>query len=529
MKTWGRYLFIVGILICLLQVWLPEFFLTGDGPCHLYNAKVLHDKWLNQNTLFYDQYYRYNTNINPNWTTSILLALLLFITNAATAEKILLTLYIILFISGFYKLLKAIKPETASYWPLAVFILVFQHLLIKGFYNFSFSVAILLWSIWAWIEFLNKKGFKNVLLFFLVTAALSFTHPLAFVFSLVVNFCILISFRICETKNRFFGFIKYSLILGAVYAFFVLMLLIYMAHTTTTALEIRLHKDRLHIFDQFVMLINRSTGENNFSFAAIIGFIVFTITAIFVRIRKVGSFNKYDGVWLALIMAIAMYLFLPYYMFGGGMVSERMEYIIYIMAIVCIASSPMNVSLQKIGGLLFYIIFIILTVVRWPGIMAASDAIADYMPAENIIKPNSVVLPLSYNHNGKDRRGNIIADHNWLFTHFAEYLGAGAKPMILLSNFEPCTNYFPLVWKDSVNPCVYLNKEEGLLGQPPYVPIGSYRKNNNVTINYVITWCFDSSFIGKGHTRLLMDQLNNNYHIVYTSPSKRIILFELNR
>ncbi len=38
-------LLIVGLALCMLQLWLPAYYLTGDGPCHVYNAQVVHDIW----------------------------------------------------------------------------------------------------------------------------------------------------------------------------------------------------------------------------------------------------------------------------------------------------------------------------------------------------------------------------------------------------------------------------------------------------------------------------------------------------
>ena len=47
----ASYLLLAGYAICLLQIWLPGYYLTGDGPCHLYNAQILHDLWAGKKTL----------------------------------------------------------------------------------------------------------------------------------------------------------------------------------------------------------------------------------------------------------------------------------------------------------------------------------------------------------------------------------------------------------------------------------------------------------------------------------------------
>ena len=157
-------LLLTGFILCLLQIWLPAFYLTGDGPSHVYNAQILHDLWCNKNTAFYAHYYQLVYQPNPNWLSTIVLALLMFVVNGIVAEKIYLTLYVLLYTRGFYLLLKKISGSN-SYWPLVIFLFVFTHVLAKGFYNFSFSIAFYFWVVWSWIRFLDRRNIGNALLF----------------------------------------------------------------------------------------------------------------------------------------------------------------------------------------------------------------------------------------------------------------------------------------------------------------------------------------------------------------------------
>ena len=136
MQKTTNYLLFIGFAMCLLQVWWPQYYLTGDGPCHVYNAQILHDLWsYNKDTDFYLHFYKLLYQPNPNWLSTIILALLLFVVNGIIAEKIFLTLYVVLFVSGFYLLLRSISNGKSN-WVLVLFIFVFPHLLAKGFYNF---------------------------------------------------------------------------------------------------------------------------------------------------------------------------------------------------------------------------------------------------------------------------------------------------------------------------------------------------------------------------------------------------------
>jgi hypothetical protein len=162
MKSYKLYFF-AGFIFCLLQVWLPGYFLTGDGPCHVYNAHMLHQFWINRDISFYDHYFIISHRLNPNWFTHVALALLLYVTKGAIAEKLLVTFYLILFLSGFYRLLKRINI-TGLPWLLVIFIFVFQRALAMGFYNFSISIALCFWLIEIWLSYLDQAKIKLLFL-----------------------------------------------------------------------------------------------------------------------------------------------------------------------------------------------------------------------------------------------------------------------------------------------------------------------------------------------------------------------------
>jgi hypothetical protein len=96
-------LMIAGIAMCLAQIWWPHYYLTGDGACHLYNARVLHDMWNGIDTTFYSRFYDIGYNPNPNWLSNILLGIPMYFAKGPVAEKLFLTLYAGLVVGGFYR------------------------------------------------------------------------------------------------------------------------------------------------------------------------------------------------------------------------------------------------------------------------------------------------------------------------------------------------------------------------------------------------------------------------------------------
>ena len=129
------------------------------------------------------------------------------------------------------------------------------------------------------------------------------------------------------------------------------------------------------------------------------------------------------------------------------------------------------------------------------------------------------------------KAGNLQKDRNFLFVHTAQYLGT-VKPLIVLDNYEANMGYFPIHWKDKTNPYFHLSSgsdsTRGIEGVPPGADIDKYMQLSGVTINNIVMWCYEPAYLENETFKKLYDQINAGYHVVYTSPSKRTILFEKN-
>ena len=105
-------LFALLLLATIAPVWCFRYFPSQDGPAHLENATILKEYHQPDRTIF-RTYYRINTNPDPNWLGHLLLVGLLFLVPPLTAEKLLLTGYLILLpLSMRYALNAVTRPRT---------------------------------------------------------------------------------------------------------------------------------------------------------------------------------------------------------------------------------------------------------------------------------------------------------------------------------------------------------------------------------------------------------------------------------
>ena len=128
-----KYFFYLLVLVHLLPAILLPYFVTHDGPAHVYNANLIH-------RMIFDQdpggsvFFHFNPQILPNWISHILLGLFNLVMDAALSERLLVAIYFVTFPLAFLALVFAVKPVA-----FAGSCLVFQYLQ-------SFSVLTSLYS-----------------------------------------------------------------------------------------------------------------------------------------------------------------------------------------------------------------------------------------------------------------------------------------------------------------------------------------------------------------------------------------------
>jgi hypothetical protein len=106
---------------------------------------------------------------------------------------------------------------------------------------------------------------------------------------------------------------------------------------------------------------------------------------------------------------------------------------------------------------------------------------------------------------------------------------AATKPLVILDNYEANMGYFPIRWKEEVNPYNHLSKRNGIEGIPPYAEIENYSKTTGVTIDNILLWCYDSSYNKDADFAVLYEEIMHNYHRVYSDQYGNTLLYERNK
>ena len=144
-RRWPDLLWVLLVLLSVLQVWYGAQFPSQDGPIHLYIASMMVEMSEVQ-----QQWFVSNPYPEPNIAVHYLLAGLLQLGVAEqVAEKVLVSLIVLLFAFGARKLLLALGKEPVfAVLPLPFALSYFVHM---GFYNFSLGAGLGLWILGFWM------------------------------------------------------------------------------------------------------------------------------------------------------------------------------------------------------------------------------------------------------------------------------------------------------------------------------------------------------------------------------------------
>ncbi len=530
MKNATGILFFLGCVLALAHIWYPHILLTCDGPAHVYNAQVIGDLTTGKTLDFYQRFYSLSHAPNPNWLSHYVLVFLLHRNiGGIDAEKTLMTLYVLLYVVGFYLLLKKLSGNNRQMY-LYVFIFLFSQVFAKGFYNFCIGNALFFWATWVWILFLERGKFWTAALFFVTLAMVYFAHLLWFSVCGIVCCCLALSFAMAQYPD-WAGRMRFGasrmLCLAAMGAPFLWLAIRFSRSQGGLGIRIRFHLYRLVELLQLKYLVNLTHAE--VYFALILGCVLIAacLTAIYFGKAKQHVFQKFDGILWGLGILGLLYLCFPDAIFGVEvMTTIRLQVVLGIFMICTVAYLGLPPKLARAMTGIVTLAVVLLAGTRLSAYNNLSDETEELLSCSSHIKPKSVVLPLNFSKARKDNcNGMAWKDQGWFFVHASEYMGLD-KPLIFLDNYEAGTKFFPLSWANKANPFLSMISGNGIEQAPPHASIQAYKDFSGIDVDYVVMWCYDPSFELDSNYIPLAKEIRAHFVSIYKSPTGLAELFE---
>lgn len=518
------------LVLWMIPVWKLDFFVTGDGPCHLFNSKVLLDWYQGVNKDFYQPFYFLNTNFDPNWLYNLITMPLLAFFNPGLTEKIFFTLYILLFGLGFRFLITQINPQ-AKFLSSIGLLFCFHKLLMMGFFNNSLSLALWFWVVgWWW-----RKRDDHRLRVLVITALLILlqfsAHPMGLSFAGMMMASMLAGLWFFDFRKkgwqqsrnklvtRSSGLILSALPMLVLFAEFIFRREWSVDKNTPDL------KNTLESIGKLSVLVTMNSTERDLATATAILCALIFLVAIVLRLRE-RRLLPTDGLLLFFFLVIYSVLNPPSSIAGGLEVPLRMGMIPYFAVLFWAATASFPWWSKVTGSLAALALAIGFTAARMPVHQNASDYAKEVFSADAHIGNPATILALNYDWSGQTPGGKTIANRNWLFTHVDCYLGT-TRSAAISDNYEANYWYFPTIARSAPN--MYTSTDKDGINfdhRPPRADILSYNSRSAQNIDYVLMLSYREEFKDHPYTQEIFTQLDQAYDKVFVSEFGRAILYK---
>lgn len=437
-----KVIFFLVVLLFGLYFFSYRFYVTGDGPAHLYNANLIVELIGGADQPI-TTYFELNSFPVPNWTGHLILAFLNLFLPTEAVEKVFLILYFFGFAYSFKYLLQSFKSDSGLF-SLLILPFGFSLFLHSGFYNFCIAFIFLFLVMGFFIRNVNRINFKSGSLLMLLLILLYFSHITITVFAVFFLFLFLswniflmkemnLGDKIKRVFKRSVGLILICLPVLVLTFFYALQ------HVAGGKLEFLETSELLVRLTNMSPLVGHGSGEHLYTriylFVAVF-LILFALVKRYWKSEIRFEFKKEDALFISAIFLLIFYFVLPDGDGKGGYISDRILYLFYILVFVRLMLLDFPKWIINDAVILVLITFYFHLQLKQEGQAAMSKWAKFLVEAGEKIEPNSVVLPIN-------------CSSHWQAVHLPKYLGA-KKPIILLENYEAGHIYFPIQWKNNL-------------------------------------------------------------------------------
>jgi hypothetical protein len=189
-------LLLLGLISLAYCVWILSLplFPTQDGPMHLYYARIMQALLLHRDPGIFPQYFVIKHLFPPYSLYYYLLLALSTVMSLVSADKVVICLYVVLFLFGFRYLARSVGREgrqSGNVMALLITPVVLNWPLGMGFVNFCLSTALSLWTLGLWCRVSRSPGDSRAMLrlagFVVLCFVIMLTHPVPLLG--VLGFC----------------------------------------------------------------------------------------------------------------------------------------------------------------------------------------------------------------------------------------------------------------------------------------------------------------------------------------------------
>jgi hypothetical protein len=534
-----KMLFVGMTLLYLLPIWAFQYFPSQDGPTHIYNATIIHEFFHPEYSIF-QQFYELNTHPDPTWFGHLILTLLLYVFDPEITEKLFLTFYVVMLVLSVRYALGVINPNSRWLAYLA-FPLIYSYILYLGFYSFSMSYAMSFFVIGYWLQHSNTWRVGNLAFFGILVFLLYLFHIVSLVMTLGILgvFAVYSIYFECKSERSIANRSTICIRSAKNYIFYPLLSLIPTLIVAGMFLQSRESvyqpgMDFLSRMEAFVSLhfVVSFQFFEKYKLALLYTLPILLLLTLFLAPKiKQRDLQNYDMLLIAAFactivyfLAPETYLISPNGLMGGGYMVARINAFPFFLIILWFASQNFSGLAKKISFVFSILFSLSLLIINVQKTGVINEQINEYLSAMEYIEENTTLLSLNMDRNGYDKGLKQLTRRTDPFLHVSSHIGM-QRHVVIMTNYEAATGYFPVLFKTEVNPYALIGEIERPWLEP--VNFQDYEKNTGRRIDYVLVWLGLKRHMKTEFSRSVYDQLEINYEQIFISKNELMELYRL--
>lgn len=537
------FAFILSLYVA--TVWVFDYFPSQDGPAHLSTASTLAHLG-DPDWPVFDKYFTSNWRLSTNQLVAALLIALMTLFEPATAEKIIVSLYVLLLpISMLYAISYDKRP--ANFAAFLIFPFVFSRLAHMGFYNFSIGLAFFLFIVGYALRHYDRPGLRHAGILLALLIASYFVHVMAAACAVIV-IGVLAATRLIaamsSNRERLADVIRNSspalwIGAGTVAGASIVMIIVILQFAAGFGLLTVGFGNWATNLLRFASLSNMMVfGIHDVVFAILFSLLLLTLVVLTLsnEIRQ-HRFRGARHLLAVLGMFGLVYLMIPQVMF----LPDRLSLFLYFLIIVWLGRLEMRRRFQLALGSLCVIVAAGALAYRVPTYLTLNKKLVEYASTASVFEPGATVyaiadqnafpkswiralptaLGLSSSRADEDIPTGLF-ERVKVFMHAHGRLATEAQ-LVNLSNYQADQRFFPVRLRPALRPGPYIHvpyvKDSEARPPPsrPYQGFAAYADNTAGQIDYVVVWEMYQHLTEQRSGRLLLAELERDYDLVHVS------------
>jgi hypothetical protein len=482
----------------LAMIWGVPYFASQDGPAHVYNAWIL----LHYDDPGFDLYRRYlfvSAYPVPNLLTQGVLQPLLMAFESATAEKMLASIYVVLWPAALFYAARSVRRR-ASWVALLGMPLCMNWFLFMGFYNYTYSQAIFLVVFGYWMRRRRRPRASSIAAMAVLLLLLYFSHIVSLAEALlalgIMSLTQLDKFRGQGWRGLKLGLLRLVLPWALAAVPCLVVSAFYLARSAPKDTEHRalfvIDATRMQRFWEVMPVHAFNASDSPEQWCDKILMIVFGAALILACFQKWArkDHRHADGMLIALIFSLAMFFVGPNNISGGHYLLPRLQFFPFMFALLWLAARPMGWLPQRVLQWLGVGLTLGMLVFRLPAWSGLQELYVEYLDYLKPIPRGATAYPIVLSKAAISPNADLPPQKRILTVNFEPMLhlstlAASRGGWVDLSDYEERVDHSPVRWRPELDTSAL-----GNLGEPvPKLDLIQYPATTKGTIDYVALWC----------------------------------------